>query len=393
MAKFQVLPLSKLLHRVKDGIALQDEIPYKQVTVRLWNKGITLRGEQKGKTIKTKRQFLIRKGQLLLSRIDVRNGAIGIVPPELDGAIITNDFWAYEIDENLIEPSFLAFYLMTPLFTEESNRTSSGTTNRIRASEDLFLQITVPVPSLVEQHHIVAKIEILVARAREALSLREKAEGEVVAYIKSFRNEIFFSLSKEFKPVRLDSVAESRLGKMLSEKSKTGVGSVPYMRNANIQWDRIDISDVKQMDFSDEEQKEFLLKQGDILICEGGDIGKSAIWNNEIEYCCYQKALHRLRVDTKKVIPRFMLYHIFWAAEQGQFLGLKTQTTIAHLTGIKLKAFPVYIPPLSEQLSIVTQLDSMKVKVDELRHLQAETKAELAALIPSILDKAFKGEL
>src|ERR1035437_8685934 len=99
---WQTVSLGKILKRVKEEIRLDDNTIYKQVTVRLWNKGVILRGTQQGSEIKSKHQFLVRTGQLVLSRIDVRNGAIGICPPELEGAIISNDFWAYDFDYKII---------------------------------------------------------------------------------------------------------------------------------------------------------------------------------------------------------------------------------------------------------------------------------------------------
>jgi type I restriction enzyme, S subunit len=147
------------------------------------------------------------------------------------------------------------------------------------------------------------------------------------------------------------------------------------------------------MNVSEDDIEKLMLESGDILVCEGGDIGKSAIWNNEIPGAIYQKALHRIRVDRSMVEPRFLLYHIFWASEQGHFSDIKTQTTIAHLTGVKLKAYPVYVPSLTEQRRIIAYLDNLQAKIDSLKHLQAETASELNAMRPSILDNAFRGEL
>ncbi len=180
---------------------------------------------------------------------------------------------------------------------------------------------------------------------------------------------------------------------MLSSAAKTGRHSTPYLRNANIQWDRLDLSSVFEMDFDENEKREFQLLPGDILVCEGGDIGKSTIWNNEIAGCCFQKALHRVRVDPSRVTPRFLLHQIFWAAEQTGFSELKTQTTIAHLTGVKLRGCGVHVPPLAEQRHIVAYLDGLQAKVDALKAPQGRTAAKLDALLPAILDKAFMGKL
>jgi type I restriction enzyme, S subunit len=176
---WQIVELGDVLTRAKSELTIDDSVTYKQVTVRLWNKGIILRGEQEGTDIKTKRQFYVKTGQLLMSRIDVRNGAIGLVPKELDGAIVSNDFWVYDFDENQIYPEFLALYVKTPNFIEDANRTSSGTTKRIRAEETAFLNIKIPLPPLTEQRRIVAHIESLAARVHEAQRLREEADKEL----------------------------------------------------------------------------------------------------------------------------------------------------------------------------------------------------------------------
>ena len=99
MIRYQRQPLSRVLKRMQHAVEINPEEIYKQVTVRLFHKGVVLRGVQEGATIRTTRQWRIRTGQVLLSRIDARNGAIGLVPSELDGAIVTNDFWAFEVLE------------------------------------------------------------------------------------------------------------------------------------------------------------------------------------------------------------------------------------------------------------------------------------------------------
>ncbi|MBI4556714.1 MAG: restriction endonuclease subunit S [Candidatus Hydrogenedentes bacterium] len=117
------------------------------------------------------------------------------------------------------------------------------------------------------------------------------------------------------------------------------------------------------------------------------------MWNNEIPGCCYQKALHRIRCHDKRALPRFVLHHLFWAANEGHWLELKTQTTISHLTGTRLKAYLVFVPSLREQHCIVAKLDALQAEADTAKRHQSETAAELDALLPSILDRAFKGKL
>ena len=94
---------------------------------------------------------------------------------------------------------------------------------------------------------------------------------------------------------RFDRICESRLGKMLDRKQQTGQRPRPYLRNANVYWDRLDLNTVLEMDFDESDREEFRLRKGDILICEGGEVGRCAIWNDELPECYFQKALHRVR--------------------------------------------------------------------------------------------------
>ncbi len=222
-----------------------------------------------------------------------------------------------------------------------------------RQNGDTSIEYPALPDELADVLRIVSRIEALAARVVEAQALRREASEEAEVICVSARNDIFGKLQTTITPIRFDEAAEMRLGKMLSTASKVSATPLPYLRNANIQWDRLDLSSVYEMDFNESEKLTFRLKAGDILVCEGGDIGKSAIWNDELLECYYQKALHRIRVNTNLTFPRFILHHIFWAAEQNHFLEIKTQTTIPHLTGVKLKAYKIYLPSLEEQRRLV----------------------------------------
>ena len=96
----------------------------------------------------------------------------------------------------------------------------------------------------------------------------------------------------DFNPVKLGDVVHIQLGKMLSPKAKTGISYFPYLRNQNVQWGRVNIANLAQMDFSLPEREKFSLRKGDLLVCEGGEPGRCAIWGGELIDCFYQKALH-----------------------------------------------------------------------------------------------------
>jgi len=103
-------------------------------------------------------------------------------------------------------------------------------------------------------------------------------------------------------------VFDVKLGKMLSQKSRVGDSPLPYVRNANVQWGKVEVCDLLVMDFTDDEQERFRLRPGDILICEGGEVGRTAIWRGEIEECYYQKAIHRARPLNGRMDNEFLMY-------------------------------------------------------------------------------------
>lgn len=163
--RFPLVPLSKVLKRVKEPVVIEDGILYKRITVRLYGQGVLKRDELLGEEIGTKRQFLAHYGQLIISRIDARNGAFGIVPLELEGAIVTNDFWLFEVQDALSE--YLMLVLSSKPFQKYWQTQSSGTTNRQRVSESSFLNTRIALPTIQEQTKLIEEYENGMKKAKE----------------------------------------------------------------------------------------------------------------------------------------------------------------------------------------------------------------------------------
>ncbi len=173
--------------------------------------------------------------------------------------------------------------------------------------------------------------------------------------------------SKKLPVKQLGEISESRLGKMLDAKQQTGKSSYKYLANFNVQWLRFDLNNLHEMDFSDEDQKEFLLKKGDLLVTEGGEVGRCAIWNGEIDNCFFQKALHRVRCNNKIILPIYLAWYFKFHSDFNQFEDIVGgSSTIPHLTGVKLKKLEIPIPPLSLQTqfaAFVQQVDKSKFAI------------------------------
>ena len=154
------ISLRDILVRNKTQIEIKDSEKYKRVTIKMHGKGICLRDEVLGEKIGTKKQFTISKGQLLLSKIDARNGAFGIVPEDVEGAIITGNFWAYDIKKDGgIDENYLNYLLFSEEFKKICTLSSAGVTNRRYLDEKIFLDQKIPLPPIMEQQKIVGKIK------------------------------------------------------------------------------------------------------------------------------------------------------------------------------------------------------------------------------------------
>ncbi|NNJ12953.1 restriction endonuclease subunit S [Chloroflexales bacterium ZM16-3] len=158
-----------------------------------------------------------------------------------------------------------------------------------------------------------------------------------------------------------------QLGKMLDAEKNTGVLK-PYLGNKAVQWNVIDVGDLQMMAMSRSDLERFRLRHGDLLVCEGGEVGRSAIWEDQIEECYYQKALHRLR-PLRGFNPRLMIEILRYWTDQGMLANYVTQTSIAHLTREKFAEVPIPVPSTEEQDTIAAALsdvDALLAALDAL---------------------------
>ncbi len=156
MGKLQPVLIGDFLHRIRRSIELIDSDKYKLVTIKMKHKGVVLREEKLASNIKSK-MYVVKEGDFILSGIDARNGAFGIVPKELDGAIVTNDFWYFDIDESIVDKLFFLELTTTQWFDEICRKGSDGTTQRIRLQKNKFFNQKINLPPLEEQSTFIAQ--------------------------------------------------------------------------------------------------------------------------------------------------------------------------------------------------------------------------------------------
>ncbi len=193
-------------------------------------------------------------------------------------------------------------------------------------------------------------------------------------------------LPEEWRVVRLGDVYEIQQGKALSRKKDKGIRPRPFLRTANVLWGKVDLSTLDRMDFTVEEERKYALQSGDLLICEGGEIGRTAIWEGQMQGIFYQNHIFRVRAATQETEPRF---HMYWMQAAITLLGLYrgrgNKTTIPNLSKRRLAEFPIPLPPLPEQRAIAHVLRT----VQDAREATARVIAALRDLKRSLMRHLF----
>lgn len=284
-------------------------------------------------------------------------------------------------------PRFLRHWLRTREFQSSKDQLCSGATQKAITNEKIE-QLTIPLPRIDEQRRIAEILD----RA-EALRTKRRA---AIAQLDILTQAIFLDLfgdptmnPKGWPMLPFGEVCESRLGKMLDQKQQTGKHLRPYLRNANVQWFHFDLTTVFKMDFDASAREAFRLQNGDLLICEGGEPGRAAIWRGQLAECYYQKALHRARPKKILANPEYLAWLLFFLSNWGGLGDHVTSATIAHLTGEKLKAMRIPLPPLDLQREFARRVAA----VDKLKAAHRASLAEMDALFASLQHRAFRGEL
>ncbi|MEJ5349812.1 MAG: restriction endonuclease subunit S [Desulfosoma sp.] len=347
-----------------------------------------------GQDAPSRARKIIRSDDVILATTRPYLKNVAIVGPELDGQICSTGFFVLRANRRIVEPCFLFYLCRSDLVVAQlSDKNTRGASYPAVTDRDVYESL-IPLPPLADQRRIVARIEELLSRVREARRLREEARQETELLCQSTLAETFprpgAELPHGWRWVRLGEVFEVQQGASMSARRRLGHNPKPFLRTRNFFWGAIDTALVDEMDFTDQEIEKLRLQPGDLLVCEGGDV----IWEGQLPMALYQNHVHRLRAKNDSIEPRFTMY---WMQAAYQvflaYQGSESRTAIPNLSGSRLKEFLIPLPPLEEQRRIVAHLEAVQEKIRALKASQSKTDEDLKRLEQAILDKAFRGEL
>lgn len=444
--------LGDFLLRQKESTLVQDGNLYKRAKIRINHNGISVRDEVDGSAIRTKKQFLIHAGQFLLSKIDARNGAFGIVPEELENGIITGNFWTFDVDQTKVLIDYLKAFTETNVFADICIRASSGTTNRKYLDEKKFLNIEIDVPSISEQKSIIKLFhkkkylfnqiqtktieqESSISKLKQAI-LQEAVQGKLTERWRMNHPDVG-SVSKLLKGLKEEKVRLIKDKKIKKSNVLPPINEeeIPYDLPAGWIWCRwVDLlgfvkypmkrgpfgSALRKADFVSEgirvfEQynpinddphwvryyitekkyeklKAFTTDAGDLLIsCSGATLGRITELPIGVEPGIINQALLKLSLN-KLLIENSYFIKLFRSEHiQSRIWKKALGSAIPNMVGVsELKQMLIPLPPLEEQKAIVQKINALRVLYDDLELELESNKKQSDKLFQSALGDIFQ---
>lgn len=309
-----------------------------------------------------------------------------------------------------LHPRFLLYSLLTPDFVGAVDASTFGA-KMPRASWDFIGSLEIRLPPIDAQSSIAnyldretTRIGGLIAEKERMLALLEEKRAALISRVvtrgldpdvplKPSGQEWLGEIPAHWDVPPVYARFEVQLGKMLDEKKIKGTHLASYLRNVDVQWGAINTADLPEMDFDDEGRQRYALRGGDILVCEGGEIGRSAIWGGELEECYYQKALHRLRPLHVADDAQFFVFLMFALVRIGVFNAQSIAATIQHLPAEKLRNVRFPAPPLSEQRQIVAFLNQEVARIQNISKEIASSVSFLRERRAALITAAVTGQI
>jgi type I restriction enzyme, S subunit len=356
-----------------------------------FNEGkIELRADGKTKT----GMILACPGDLVISGINATKGAIAVYPETARKPIAaTIHYGAYMPIKERVDVQYLWWFLRSETFRDiVQHHIPGGIKTELKSKR--FLAVPIPLPSLNEQQRILKRIEKLAASVNEAQHLRDEASEEANSLERSLIDKAYKSCVERYGTIELANACDSITdGDHITPKFEEK--GVKFIFVGNVSSGFLHFRNCKYVlpEYFAKVRPQRKAQLGDVLYSAvGATLGVPAIVDQQEDFC-FQRHIAIIKPNREKLDSRF-LWYVLRSATIFDFAW--TNTTGSAQPTVPLNAirkFPVVVPPLDEQRRIVAYLDGLQEKVNTLRELQSASGEELSALMPSVLDKAFKGEL
>ena len=381
---------------VSRGEVVDASKEYRLLGIRLDGNGPFLRETLMGSSSSATKLFRVAEGDFIYSRLFACRGAFGVIGAELDGCYVSGEFPTFRPVAGRLDLEFLRLWFRLPTVIATVDADCSGSTplTRNRFKEHFFLALEIPLPPLAEQRRVVARIEELSAQIHEARTLRKQAAEEAEALTAREAAKIF---NEDFPKVRLGNVSEfinGDRGKNYPNKVEYVQEGVPWINTGHIEPDGS--LSLRWMHYLTREKFDSLrsgkVRPGDLVYClRGATLGKTAIIT-QFDEGAVASSLVIIRPSTE-LDSRFAYWFLISPLGREQIFRFDNGSAQPNLSANNVKKYWIPLPSLPEQRRIVAELDALQAEVDALKRLQAGTAAELAALLPALLDRAFKGGL
>lgn len=390
--------LGELIRLERRPVKVEPDKLYQEIGIYCFGRGIFHKTPRTGFEVGNKDLFLMREGDFILQVTFAWEGAVAIVSDAEDGMYGSTRYPTFQVDESRCAPRFLLNYFKTEEGLQQLVKICPGSAGRNRVlSIKRIPEVLVPLPPLPEQRRIVARIEELAAQIQDARTLRQQAAEEAEALGISGGTSAFGDTKTRFGSKRLEQLT-TRITKGESPEWQgfTYQESGPlFVRSENVLWGRLNPRNAVHIPRAFHEKlSRSQLRKDDVLInLVGASIGRVCSVSADLGDANVNQAVGVISPNMECLLPAFLVHFLLSSMAQNEIHGGKVETARPNISLCDVRILEIPTPPLPEQRRIVAELDALQAQVDTLKRLQTETAAELDALLPSILDKAFKGEL
>src|SRR5579884_1352420 len=389
--------LGEVLRLDLDRVPIDASVSYPMVGVLSFGRGLFERETVENGKTSYRIFYRLKAEHIVMSQLFGWEGALALSDKKFAGRFLSPQFPTFLCDVAKLDREFLGWLMRRPAFWEDLGSRASGMGDRRRTlNPEALFKCEIPLPPLAVQRRIVARIEELTIQIHEARTIRRLATEEAEALPRKLADQMLDSELMPRTPLR-DLLSEPLMNGLSVPASRLGSG-INFAKVGVVNSGIFNAEEIKLVDIDLAPDSQYWLRKGDIVVSRGNSaefVGRAAIYEGKPAMCAMPDLLIRVRLDPMKADTRFVSA-FFHTSEARQYVASQisgTSSTMPKISQSKLEALPVPVPPLAEQRRIVAELDALQAEVNALKRLQAESAAELDALLPSILDKALKGEL